>query len=498
MIQLIVRAARTSFYGPEKQLKIMFRCLRVKDKSAWWRQRAALKRVAYYHYIKNEEKRDRKIEQLKASTTWIKFYDRRSDTFATGLLKRVSKFLEKKGIRFVTQYKCDDLPHFREVKKLEFEDEVENRPEQIQIVNKALRTGRGIIYAATNAGKTECASAIIAEYYRQLRRVPRVLFLIHRAGLAEQTAERFTKHLPNSLGVTIVGGGKKSVPREPGIIVATVQTASNILNRPDFECFQEKCDILFIDELHVNKAWACSRIVNRNGALMRFSLSGTVNEKSKVKMLHYTGLTGPIIAEVRNKELVELGRSAKPIIRFVEVDAEKIPKKLKYMKAYSLGIVSNEKRNELVVAETVRYLKKDFKTLVTVARISHGLKLKRLLENRIDLRVEFLSGKDSVSYRKKIIKEFENGKIGVLIASPIFDTGVDIPSGVDSWVNAAGGKGWELVLQRLGRVLRKNPRQGNKVRVTDFVDKHNWYLFRHSVRRMKYYIDEKIAEMRVV
>ena len=149
-----------------------------------------------------------------------------------------------------------------------------------------------------------------------------------------------------------------------------------------------------------------------------------------------------------------------------------------------------------MVREALRYVKKDYKTLVTVARISHGLRLQRMLEKRIDLPIEFLYGSSSLDTRNKVIGQFEKGKIGVLIASPIFDTGVDVPA-IQSWVNAAGGRGWELVLQRLGRVLRKKEGD-NRVFISDFIDTHSVYLMRHSMARLKYYRQEKIADISIV
>ncbi len=496
MIELTARPARTSFSGPEKQLKKMFRCLRVKDKSSYWRQRYALKRVGYFSDVQDPDERNKKIEQLKESTRWIKFYDRRSDTFATGLLGRVKRFLLKKGIKFSVTDHRQKIPQFKKVTKFHFEDKVETRPEQLEAVNAALQRGRGIIHMATNAGKTECACAIIVEYYRQTQQVPRVLFLAHRVGLVQQTADRFRKHLPDSVRIVTLGGGEKSIPKERAILVATVQTASNLLSRLDFERFQEKCDILYIDELHINKAWQCSHIVNQNEAPMRFSLSGTVDKENKIKMLHYVGMTGPIIAETKNKELVDLGRSAKPIIRFLEVNSEEIPKRSGFAAGYRLGIVQNEIRNEMVIKETLRYLEKDYKTLVTVSRISHGMRLKRMFEKEIDLPVEFLSGSTPMDIRKRVIQRFEKGKIGVLIGSQIFDTGVDIPS-IAAWVAAGGGLGWELVLQRLGRVLRRKEGE-NKVYISDFVDLHNRYLMKHSLARMRHYQNEKIADISIV
>lgn len=493
MIRLTVLSAKTQFEGPEEELNKLFKSLRVKDKNSYWKARFALKRHAYFSGYEEEE-RQKKIEELKEYTSYIRFYERRGDTFLTGLLDRAIQGLKKRNVKYEVLDYRKVPPKFQPIKKFRFADKVEDRPEQVTITNEALKKGRGIIHAATNAGKTEIACAIISEFYRQHKRVPKVLFLIHRATLVVQTMERFKKHLPDGIRIEMVGGGEKNVSGK-GVIVATVQTASNILLDPTFNNFLEKTDILFIDEFHLNKAWQCTRIVERCQAPMRFGLSGTINANNKVKLLHYIGMCGPIIAEIRNKELVELGRSAKPIIKFHEVIANKIPKSLRFAIGYQEGIVENKSRNNLVVKSTIQYLEKNYKTLVTVARVNHGRILKKLLEQKLDLRIEFLSGSSPLELRNRVIKEFERGKIAVLIASPIFDTGVDIPA-IEAWVNAAGGRGWELVLQRLGRVLRKK-KGVNKVYVTDFIDKHNVYLMRHSMARLKYYLREKIAEVSI-
>jgi superfamily II DNA or RNA helicase len=451
--------------------------------------------VAYFHDVENEEKRNEKIERLKESTKWIKFYDRRSDTFASGLVKIVCNYLKKKGVKYKVTDRRKPIPKFKLIEKFSFVDKVEHRPEQIEIVNQALQKGRGIIHGATNLGKTECAAAIISEFNRQTGRVPRVLFLIHRAGLAQQTIDRFRKHL-GPIRISMLGAGKKHITRKSRIVVATVQTASRLVQDAEFRSFQENCDILFIDEFHLNKAWTCSQICKDNAASMRLGLSGTIDIKNKAKSLHYIGMCGPIISEVRNRELVELGRSAKPIIRFVECESQHIRKGHKFSEAYRLGIVHSQERNRLVTKEVIRYLGKDYKTLVTVSRIKHGIILKREIEKRIDLRVEFISGGTPLEVRKKVIRKFERGKIAVLIASPIFDVGMDVPA-IQAWVNAAGGQGWELILQRLGRVLRKKKGE-NKVYVTDFIDKCNVYLMRHSMARLRHYVREKIADISII
>jgi superfamily II DNA or RNA helicase len=510
VIQLEVHEGRTFFTGKERELKQMFKCLRVPDKNAYWKATAILRRLAFFRGM-DEEERNERIEQIKEEAQYIKFYDRRTDSFASGLLPRVVRFLGEKQIACKVRDQRRPVPvsasHFRQ---LRFRDAVEVRPEQNDVIRKALDKGRGILNCATNFGKTEVACALIAEYIQQTREVPRVLFLIHRKGLVVQTLRRFQKHLgdPETMEgirvgkkeivvpVNMIGGGEKRVPIS-GVLVATTQTSSNLLQRRvlDFRQFLQQCDILFVDEFHLNKAWQASRIVDQCAAPMRFGLSGTIDKKNRVKMLHYIGMTGPIIAEVRNKELVDLGRSAKPFIRMVEVHAPRVEGK--YAECYREGIVRCPRRNRLVIREIFRHVNKERRTLVTVARISHGHRLVELLGKKTDVPIEFIWGKTAMSNRDRSIKRFESGKSPILIASPIFDVGMDVPA-IEAWVNAAGGVGWELVLQRLGRVLRRKKGR-NRVYISDFVDLHNTkYLMKHSVARMKYYVDEEIAEIKII
>lgn len=491
VIQLDVREARTYFIGPEKKLRVMFKALRVRDKNSYWKSRYLLRKFAYL----GEEK----LEQIEKRAKWVRFYNRRDDSFSTGLLPRVERRLRKQGVEYRIRDQRREIPTRGEAfKKVNFMDEIEARPEQITLIKTALRCGKGILHAATNFGKTEVACAIIAAYREQTGRVPRCLFLIHRAGLAAQTVKRFQKHLdPDVFPISLIGAGSKDIPKK-GIIVATTQTCSNMLEYRDRDLmkFLGCTDILFIDEFHVNKAWQLTRITDKCQAPMRFGLSGTIDKKNKMKMLHYEGMAGPIIAEVRNKELVGLGRSAKPFIRFREVHAPKLQVD-SFGEAYREGIVKNTFRNGLVCKDIVRYVKKDYRTLVTVGRIKHGWTLKEKLERRMDVPVEFIQGSTPVAIREKLVQRFEAGDIAVLIASPIFDVGMDVPA-IEAWVNAAGGKGWELVLQRLGRVLRKKKGKKNRVFISDYVDLHNKYLMKHSIARIKHYVAEEIAEITYV
>lgn len=474
----------------------MFHALRVKSKDSYFKAQATIRAMAYrgaFRDLKKKEK-DEKIEQITQAAKWVKFYNRRTDSFSSGLLPSVERYLQKRKIAYKIRDRRKENPlEAHRFHRVHFLDKIEARPEQIKVIQNALSKGRGILHCATNFGKTEVACAIVSEFERQTGKIPRVFFLIHRVQLVKQTMDRFKKHLGDKIPVAMIGGGKKDIPHR-GVLIATTQTANIVMRRVAFDDFMEKCDILFIDEFHINKAAQAYKLVNRCDAPLRFGLSGTIDKTNEIKMKHYVGMTGPVIAEVRNKELVDLGRSAKPILRFVKVKTEKVGGN--YGEAYRNGVVRNRNRNRLVISETLRYVDRGFKTLVTVARIKHGRKLARKLSKRDDTLCAFLSGSTPIWAREKTIKRFEQGKIPILIASPIFDVGIDIPE-IGAWVNAAGGKGWELVLQRLGRVLRRKKGE-NRVYITDFADFHNEYLKEHSLARLRYYIDEDIAEMEII
>ena len=81
----------------------------------------------------------------------------------------------------------------------------------------------------------------------------------------------------------------------------------------------------------------------------------------------------------------------------------------------------------------------------------------------------------------------KNGELDLLIASKIFDQGVDIPQ-LDALILAGSGKSSGRALQRIGRVIRTNPGKSNAI-VVDFYDNAK-YLKDHSQRRIDIYKSE--------
>jgi superfamily II DNA or RNA helicase len=91
--------------------------------------------------------------------------------------------------------------------------------------------------------------------------------------------------------------------------------------------------------------------------------------------------------------------------------------------------------------------------------------------------------------RHKVVRDFKNGKIDVLVGSYILKRGKNFPL-MTALIHAAGGRSASTVLQVLGRATRKHESKEYTV-VDDFWDTGK-YLETHSRKRYKTYIKEQI------
>ena len=123
--------------------------------------------------------------------------------------------------------------------------------------------------------------------------------------------------------------------------------------------------------------------------------------------------------------------------------------------------------------------------MVLVSHIRHG----EFLEKKIPGSV-FVKGEDGEDVRK-MISDFDKGKIPCLIGSPVVGEGIDIPS-ADALVYAKGCKARVTHTQDVFRVLTADGKKKNAL-IVDFADRHNRYLMSHSVERMKNYLSMQIS-----
>jgi superfamily II DNA or RNA helicase len=176
----------------------------------------------------------------------------------------------------------------------------------------------------------------------------------------------------------------------------------------------------------------------------------------------------------------------KPIIKFTKVPKldEDLPKS--YPTVYKKYIIENPIRNNYIINGAQKLVEQGYQTLVLYSRISHGKFLHSEIQKHLPCML--LSGKDSTKKREEVKKKLENRDINCIVASTIFDIGVDLPS-LSGLIIAGGGKSSVRALQRIGRVIRKHPGKQHAA-IMDFLDQAR-FLKSHSVARHRVYASER-------
>jgi len=144
---------------------------------------------------------------------------------------------------------------------------------------------------------------------------------------------------------------------------------------------------------------------------------------------------------------------------------------------YKESVVENTYRNKLILKYAGELQRLGKKTLILVREIEHG----RLLEESL-VDTVFLHGGFNDEYIDESVRDFERGEFSTIIATSIFDEGIDLPV-INALILAAGGKSSITTLQRIGRGLRRK-KVDNRLFVFDFYDKMNSYMEKHAKNRV--------------
>ncbi len=400
--------------------------------------------------------------------------------FPTGLLPRVKYILKKSKTAYEVVGRSNGLRGVVPVESLP--DGTVMRDYQIDAQVAFLRRGRGVWEHATGSGKTESAIALCKALNVQ------TMVLVRGLDLMTQTRKRFRRRLKEPIGV--LGGGKRPQGHER-VVIASVDTLSASLRRKLIQPVLKQTQLLIFDETHHAAATTWQKIATICPARYRLGMSGTAFTGRKERDMSLEAVTGPRIHRVTSTELIKRGILAKPTLTFVKIDEDKPNWDMSsWAQAYQDLIVKNKTRNTAIAMQCKSWYKEGHRRILVLVRsIKHG----ELLKRAIILPTVYLHGSHDLAHRQRFLKKFRRGEFPVLIASTIFDEGIDIPE-IDALVLASGGKSRIKTIQRLGRGLRKKATidgTGGQLPVLEFVDYGNQYLLRHSLSRLYDYRTEK-------
>ena len=414
--------------------------------------------------------------------------------FPSGLLYLAKRILDKHGISYSI---VDNRPSVSLGRPLSIiDDEFSPRDYQREIVKKSFSSGGGIIRSATGSGKTSCIAMLSARY-----NVPTVIYVI---GIELLYQMKDTIEGLYGIECGIVGGGKCDTSKQ--ITIMTIWSAA--------AAFDKKCKIidndLTLDTARMNKSlnkaavrdkvrdaqliivdecqYAASETVQflhkaSESARYRFLFSGTPWRDTGDDIL-INAVGGPKIYDLNATSLIKRGFLVPPEIHFMNVPVMRGVGKT-YQEVYKNYVVENPERNEMIVKCARKLVQSGRKVLVLVVRVGHGNHLMELMKDEFS--VDFLDGKKNAAQRLGAIKKMKSGELDILVASKIFDQGVDIPE-LDALILAGSGKSSGRALQRIGRVIRTNPGKKKAV-VVEFFDNAK-YLRNHSEKRIEVYQSE--------
>jgi superfamily II DNA or RNA helicase len=284
-----------------------------------------------------------------------------------------------------------------------------------------------------------------------------------------------------------------------------MQTVISVLKREedsrkkDLESLMAAAEQVFFDEAHLmastqDKGNQFVKVAGQfERAYCRWGLTATPFMRDQYDNLLLQGVTGLVSYSITNSELIEEGflTPAKVIMKTVlgtlpetwEGNRRSNKAQAKYWrKVYDKGITFNPARNKMIVEEIAAG---PYPLLVLVKTIEQGKFIRNLhdLAHPTVTEIPVLTGKSSAIARRKVADDMNTGKLPFVIATTIFDEGIDIPQ-LRKVILASGGKSHVKLLQRAGRGLRIAEGK-EEVIIIDFMDKHHALLLKHSKLRQK-------------
>lgn len=418
-----------------------------------------------------------------------------SQKFPVGLLARVIRIFDEEKINYTVE---DHRPVLKYGSPLTLDtSRFEIRDYQRAALNAAKKNGSGIIRVATGGGKSLIIASLAAQY-----NIPTVIYVI---GIELLYQMKDTIEAAYGVKCGIVGGGVCELDHQ--ITIMTIWSAASAFDKEakveetDFSQDKESslksslkqevrrkvetAQLFIFDECQYAASETLQFIHKVSiAAKHRFLLSGTPWRDSGDDIL-IEAVAGEKIYDLNATKLINLGFLIPPEIHFFNVPVVRNVGS-NYHQVYTNYIVENEVRNDLIIKAAKKLITSGKKLLILVVRVNHGKKIMELLEES-GLNAKFLDGAKSTKNRLETIQEMKDGKIEVLVASKIFDQGVDIPE-LDALILAGSGKSSGRALQRIGRVIRLAKGKSKAV-IVDFYDNCK-YLKDHSESRIKIYESE--------
>ena len=324
-----------------------------------------------------------------------------------------------------------------------------------------------LLFHATGTGKTVTAASDARSFGK------RTLFLAHRREMIDQAIRTFSSLWPE---VTVGRYEGDIREKDAYVVCGTIQSVARSLEsfRPD------EFGYLIIDECHHGTAEMYRKIMSYFQPGFTLGLTATPERTDGEDLLE---IFRNIAHRLDLKTAVELDTLV-PVrcIRIrTNIDMRDVRiSGFKYVAQDLESTIHVPQRNQLI-ADTYCEYAKGKPAVIFCASVQHAAEIAGRLQEK-GIEAACVSGSTRVSERKRILADYESGKLSVLCACDLLNEGWDSPH-TQVLFMARPTMSRTLYMQQLGRGMRKSPGK-DFLMVFDFVDNANLFNMPYSVHRL--------------
>ncbi len=379
------------------------------------------------------------------------------------------------AVNLIAFCRKEDLP-FKIIDKrkkldpVDFESDIELRPEQEVAIEKTLDKDFGVIVAPPGSGKTVIGLELISQ-----KRQP-ALIIVHRKQLFDQWIDRiqsFLKIPKKDIGQ--IGNQKFKIGKE--ITVAMIQSLSR---NDEIEKISNSFGTIIVDECHHIPAKSFREAIVNFNSFYLYGLTATPKRKNNDEKLIYVYIGNILynvdqIDQIRQKQ-TKIEINIKETNLYAPFDY-----KIDKYETISRIQIYDTNRNSLILDDIEENADR-FKTfLILTERKAHVDILNLYLKDKYETIT--IHGEDSESSRKSKIEQLKQGHFKIVISTgQYFDEGIDLNNLeclIIAYPFAFEGK----LIQYIGRI----PHSGNPPVIFDYRDSKIDYFEKMFKQRNRYY-----------
>ena len=432
--------------------------------------------------------------QAKGNWDGIIHFINQRGVFKIGMLPRVVDLCKSYGLKVRVIDERKPLPKVDKVitKTTNFK----LRPEQIKAVQAVVNSRVqgtsfqiGVLDYAVGTGKTLIMTALYLTYKRQLR----TLLITNDSDWLNQARTEFKEYLPDE-DITFIQGTKK-LDKWTNFNIGMVQTLSRNIRK--FQNELTKIDMVLVDEADLGGSKSYQSVLTHLwNTRVRIGLSGTIYlskfKKDQLKNWNLEAFFGPKLAEFKLSDSTKKGYATPVVVKAIDYKpyfGNWESEALNYKDEYEDTIIDNKVAYKMIFNRVqFNCMNERFPMLIVCKYIKHCENLYKYLQSRNKgnrkASIAFVHVDTPSKQRNKILNDFREGKIEILISTTIIARGKNFPL-LKVMINASGFKAEEKTIQFLGRLVRLHKSKSKAY--LDDIQYPGHYLNKHSKARVRAY-----------